>query len=1341
MNPNKLNDHVSGWLILLLFCPLLLFSQKATFQFYSVEDGLISNDTWRVAQDQQGFLWVTNYYFSRFDGQQFLNKNNASHPIFTDFSNSLMESNGDLMVVYGQNRLHSFDPMTGAIKELPLEDVIPKALGHRDGCLKPGPNGKLILMVEDIQRDSNYFVWLEQGEIVSSFSFLRRLEYVEAIAAFDYDQRGDIYMGDEENAKIIKYDKAGNPLMEIPFKNQYEPKIIRGNGGNMFVLFNNRIMLLEKNADHLIPHPVNDLMQFDLLHDVLQLANGDLWIVGNDRQLFRYEASTGQLFDFRKQVKEVMPNQTALWQLYQDPTGTIWVTSIRGLLKVLPQRLPFRNYFTSSIEACEGHCSFRGFAEGDNGAVYASYYNNIFEITPSGKANLKPLVAGSHSPRDILFQDGSLLLNNGEVLNLETNIISNPYEVPWQAGDYGQLVKIGQDTIYLARLRSLLMLDLSASVPSWELIIKDTFEYIFTDLKYDSFNQFIWCSTLHGLHQFDEKSRSFKTFELDSTNLMSAVTCLYPNGKGGVWIGTYDGLMYFNPNNGEQRHYQNKDGLCHNFVNNVLPEGDSCLWISTNHGLSRMHIESEQFINFYEKDGLPGNEFNKGSAYKAADGTLYFGGTKGLTAFDPQEIMQKSGNRKTKGQLLGKSITMTDNEMDTVYIDLFVTGDREVEIFNKNKTVTIEFILSDYSAQGNPNYSYLLDGHHKIWSPPSPNNAVTFNSLPAGRYIFRVKALDAHGHWSSSELALPLRVYPPWWATWWAYIAYVTILMGLGKLIYDSLKRRMSLQNQLLLEQQEANRLKELDTFKSRLYTNLTHEFRTPLTVILGMVEEGRTFTKGEIAGLSKNLDLIEQNGQKLLQLINQLLDLSKLENHSFQLNLQKGDINTFLQYLTNSYENFARSKGLDLRFESKVTSLVMDFDASQLQQIVTNLMSNAFKFTHAGGSVLISTSIVHQTVLSIAIKDTGIGIAAKELPHIFDRFYQVDGTTTRAGEGTGIGLAHSLELVKLMEGSLEVESELGQGSVFRICLPIRQAPDTPVYENPAVVSSIPLPGVSDLETIIGQHIKQTASEQLPELLIIEDNADVIFYLKTCLQPYYKMMTAVNGQLGIEKAIEKIPDIILSDVMMPVKDGFEVVHHLKNDQRTSHIPIVLLTAKADAPSKIKGLSKGADAYLPKPFDKEELLTTMNMMLANKRRLWQHFSEKRSTTMELIKVKEKTTVLEKETSVTVFQQEDEFIKQLRTIVEAHFADPQFALTRLCDILGMNRYQLNRKMKALTKESPSVFIRNYRLNKAKELLETTNRNVSEVTWAVGFKDLAHFSKKFQELYGYPPSALKK
>ena len=512
--------------------------------------------------------------------------------------------------------------------------------------------------------------------------------------------------------------------------------------------------------------------------------------------------------------------------------------------------------------------------------------------------------------------------------------------------------------------------------------------------------------------------------------------------------------------------------------------------------------------------------------------------------------------------------------------------------------------------------------------------------------------------------------------------------------------------------------LQELDQLKSQFFTNISHEFRTPLTVIRGMAEQ---MEENPEKWTAKGIQLIQRNTSNLLDLVNQILDLRKLESKSIPLNYIQSDIFSYVHYIVESFQSYAETKDIQLNFYKEMDSLVMDYDPEKFLRIASNLLDNALKYTPAGGQVDLIIAQKEQQ-FSLEIKDTGVGIASEELPYVFDRFFQTDKTTGSSQMGTGIGLSLVQELVKLLDGEISVESIEQQGSSFKVLLPIS---NTAPKASPSLDATISFPKKDQANTI---QVTPPSGEgtDLPSLLIIEDNPDVAAYLVSCLEGHYQLMLAEDGQVGIDKALESIPDIIISDVMMPKKDGFEVCQTLKTDTKTSHIPIILLTAKADAASKIEGLERGADAYLAKPFDKKELFIRLEKLLELREKLQARYSS-----LDGLEA----------SSEEIPQYEDEFITQIRETIMANLDDTEFGILELCRAVAMSRTQLHRKIKALTDRSTSSFIRSIRLNKAKELLATTHLNISQVAYEVGFKDPKYFSRTFAEEYGESPNQMRK
>lgn len=529
-------------------------------------------------------------------------------------------------------------------------------------------------------------------------------------------------------------------------------------------------------------------------------------------------------------------------------------------------------------------------------------------------------------------------------------------------------------------------------------------------------------------------------------------------------------------------------------------------------------------------------------------------------------------------------------------------------------------------------------------------------------------------------------------------------------------------------KEKEAARLEDLAENKNRFYTNIAHEFRTPLTVIMGVSKQlendqiNRDLSPSQKLPIKEGHALIQRNGEQLLQQINQLLDLSKLDSKTLKVDYTQTDVVPYLSYLTESFSSISQSKNINLLFESEVSSLLMDIDESKLQMILNNLLSNALKFTAEGGEVkllLRKTERSESSWLKLEVIDNGIGIAAHELPQVFDRYFQSDSISKG---GSGIGLALTKELVELLEGSISVVSEKAKGTTFAIYLPIKnEAPLT------ASISSKNQPTRENQTQPIALPKAEEENNVHPTLLVIEDNQDVSLYIERLLKNDYQLEFAKDGKEGVEKATESIPDIIISDVMMPEMDGIELCKILKQDERTSHVPIILLTAKATEADRLTGLDAGADAYLVKPFNQEELFVRLKRLHELRQVLQSRYSN--------FKDEAKLPSPPKPLGI-----EDAFLKRLSSAVEEKLEDVDFGVPQLCRIAGMSNTQLNRKLKALTGGTPSRFIRNVRLKKAKLLLENSQMNISEVAYKVGFNDPNYFTRLFSEAFGQPPSKFR-
>lgn len=811
-----------------------------------------------------------------------------------------------------------------------------------------------------------------------------------------------------------------------------------------------------------------------------------------------------------------------------------------------------------------------------------------------------------------------------------------------------------------------------------------------------------------------------------------------------LWISTKGGgLNRLDKTTGNFFHLTSKDGLPDDVVYGILSDDAGNIWGSTNKGIFCLSAVKNKdsinfvFHNFTKANGLQDDEFNTGSFAKLPNGNLAFGGVKGINIFDPKEILVPGFMPNvfiTDILINNQPIAPGDN---TSVLQNTIEQSKEITLTHLQDILTLEFSSLDLTASAQNKYRYQLVGVDKDWVESGTRRTATYLHLPAGKYIFKVQGSNSQGIWSDKIAELQITVLPPWWRSWWAYLIYI-VLLGFGIRAYFKFSvNRAKLKSQLNFEQLEAKRVKELDSVKTQLYTNITHEFRTPLTVILGMAQQVKSNPSQH---LDNGIDMIIRNGQSLLNLVNEMLDLSKLETGKMTLQMVNGDIINFLRYIVESFHSLAESQKKQLHFLAGMDSLYVAYDPEKVRQIIANLLSNALKFTPQKGNIYITVTEdngLHEagkSTLIIKVKDTGIGIPESQLEHIFERFYQLDNSHTRKTEGTGIGLALTKELVKLMEGEITVKSPptgANRGTEFTVTLPLKNIPATEniIYPDIKEAASKQINTTSFSSINIDEEKK---TKEKPLILLVEDNADVVAYTASCL-PDYRLAVGQDGREGFEIASEIIPDLIITDVMMPFVDGFELCRQLRNDEHTSHIPIIMLTAKADMESKMEGLEKGADVYLEKPFNREELLIRIKKLLELRKNLQQFYLKKAGLNNNDATT---VTIVQPEKQISENKIEDEFVKRVREAIENHLADTAFTVEQLCKMVFMSHSQLHRKLDALTGCSPNKFIRIIRLNKAKELLKNPASSIASIALDCGYNDPGYFARVFKQEYGVTP-----
>lgn len=890
----------------------------------------------------------------------------------------------------------------------------------------------------------------------------------------------------------------------------------------------------------------------------------------------------------------------------------------------------------------------------------------------------------------------------------------------------------------------------------------------------------LWVATWGGgLHRFDQTTGAFTSYllhpdmERGQLNNYARTRSLYEDHQGTLWIGSdkgfgwFDeeaevivpalddgftvgfledragrfwviapglGLLRFERETGNITYFNAESGLPSNVVLNIMEDDAGFLWLSANGGLSRFDPERETFKNFGTGEGLRSVLFNPGSQ-KSADGTFFFASPDGLLSFSPDQVDQDA-------QLPDVALTgLRINNEPVAHgpeapLRKPMGRTEEIRLSHVQKNVTFEYVALHFTDPARNQYQYRLDPYDEAWIDAGTQRLANYTNLDPGTYTFRVKAAGSDGLWNEEGASVRLVIEPPWWQTWWAYGLYGLLLVASLFAVNRFQQRRLlnKERERVAAERMEQirlqnERLREIDEMKTHFLANISHEFRTPLTLTFGPLQD---FLSGRFPSYEEAKPHFERalrNGRSLLWLINQLLDLSRIESSTLKLQAGRHDLKRFLSQTSALFESLAASRGIILQVESPPDAFPHGFDADILENVVVNLLSNAFKFTPSGGTITLHLHREANGDACIEIRDTGEGIAADHLPYLFDRFYQADATTTRKREGVGIGLALVKELVALHGGTIAVESEVGVGTRFTIHLPDVPS-ETEVLENEEAPARRVMVGplaVADIETSLvateAPQASNAASADTTIVLLVEDNADMRAYLRDHLKNDFEVVEAEDGRVGLEKAYALVPDLVLSDVMMPEIDGLALCRALKQDARTSHVPVVLLTAKADVESRISGFETGADAYLPKPFSAEELQVRVRSLIEQRRALRTKFS--------------RTDGAIPRSEPALPSQEVAFLEQVQRVVEARLSEASFGVGALAEEMGMSQRQLLRKLRALTGETSTELIWRLRVERAAHLLRQNTGSMKEIAFAVGFKYEASFSRSFRKVYGVSPS----
>lgn len=790
---------------------------------------------------------------------------------------------------------------------------------------------------------------------------------------------------------------------------------------------------------------------------------------------------------------------------------------------------------------------------------------------------------------------------------------------------------------------------------------------------------------------------------------------------GNIWAGTANGLYQIDAAGKRVKIFTKQDGLSDQYIAKLFPDKKGNLWIAHKNGISRLAIKTGVIRNYAVKESFHGYEFMEGSGcIDTATGEMYFGGIDGFVSFMPGDIANnphRPAVALTALQVLNKPVGIGQPVNDRIILSTAINFAKQITLTHADRSFSIEFAALHFSNSEKNQYAYRLEGLDKDWLYVDASRRVaSYSNLPAGKYIFEVRAANSDGLWNQTPTSLEIIVLPPWWLSVWAYVVYILLLLLAACIVYRIIRARHQYNQQILAERLKAEKAQELDQMKSRFFTNVSHEFRTPLTLIIDPLES--LLTEKIPAGNEKEYyGIMHRNARRLLSLINQFLDFRKLESGNLHLHATRQDMVAFVRNIMGAFEFQARKRNIQFPLETNREEIVFGFDADVAGKILYNLISNAFKFTGEGGriAVAITTSADNPDQLVLTVSDNGIGIPPELTAKIFEPFYQVESSDRMHAGGTGVGLSLTKELVTLHKGGITVTSEPNKETRFTVTLGnLEENTDTlPEIQQPSMTDNYAGPSTVTEEEV--------TTAETPVVLIVEDNGDVRNYLRMNLSATYNIIEATNGVEGLEKAREAVPDLIISDIMMPGMNGLELCQKLKTDEKTSHIPVILLTARQSDQSQMEGYETGADAYITKPFSSALLLVRIKNLLESRRKLRELFNSSTGFNTRLVA----TNAADKA-----------FLDKATGLIEENMSDKDVNVEWLAGQLLLSRTQLYRKIKALTDQSVHEFVTTIRLNKAAQLLLEGQHSVGEIAFMVGYADSTSFSRMFQKQFKQTP-----
>lgn len=1341
-------------LLVSILTQFILASQRYHFSNLSVKDGLSQLHVTCIYQDKLGYMWFgTRNGLNKFNGNSFeifWNHADDEQSISSNTIACIIEDAEGNLWIGTENGLNKLDKKRKGFKRYYLANEA-DSVNNKILSLHIDADG--VLWVGTL---SGLFIYEPESDSLKSV-YIRELADNSVSAILEKDNH--LYLASSKNGLLI-YDRQKKRIVRSYQTNSKTLPVISNYIKDIYIDKKDNIWLgTYKDGVCVIKHDLSEVVQYNTsnglsnnsIRCIKESPSGEMW-VGTFDGLNIINPVTSRITSYKSGAL----SHHSVYSILFDRMQTIWIGTYAGgadYYNPYGHLFDFYNpgaVLNDNIGILGPSIEYDGTlyicSEG-GGLISFDLKQHTFRQYTLPQNNDNP----TRSIFKTIYLDGNRILcgtSQGEVY--EFNLHSHQFSLFYQTTDRRPIYHISKShsgqfiigAISMAEGLAFISNDGQRSVQSG-FPVKGKgevhFSHVICVCEVDN-DVYLIGTKSDGLFCYDKINHTLISYNQTNGFAAKSISSILKDRSGRIWISSIDGgLSELVLSTGKFTTYNEKNGLLNNQVCKVVEGNDNSLWLTTLNGISNLDLRTRNIINYSQESGIQVQEFSPCAGIRLSDNRIFFAGNNGFTLFNPNDIIT---NPNVPPVILDKlyinnNLVQPDDENGILKEN--ISTQKKIVLKYNQTNIMIEYAALNYIFNNKNEYAYKLEGFDSEWNEVGNRRIAYYTNIPAGTYHFTVKGSNNDGIWNEEGATLEIIVLPPLWKTWWAYLIYFAVIIALIAFIIRYFTEKKRLQNNIRLKQMEAEVHEEYYQERNRLFTNFSHELRTPLTLIIAPLEEfvRRTDLVDDVHYKSK---LMLRNAQRLLRIVNNLMDLQKNESGTMKLQVSENDIIKFTHEAVASFQDLALYRNIHLKFHHSSDRQLLWFDWNLLEKVYFNFLSNAFKNVPDGGSVSVELNVKALSelaffipaklnkykndkiqYLTLSIQDNGVGIAPNELEKIFRPFYQV-AQNEHSKSGTGIGLSLSKAIIEMHHGTVWAENAPESGAVFKFVMPIDKnlfsaEEITESTDNETVLLNVELPD--------NAYEADNSSKKQSTILVVEDNRDLNNYICSCLADKYNVIGVTNGEDALAKAVYLLPNLIITDLMMPKMNGIELIQQLKKDMNTSHIPIIMVTAKTGTDDIREGYAAGADEYITKPFDASILKVRVDNLIQNREKLKELYSKNFS--LESL-------------GVDVTSVDEKFMQKLYATLQQNIANSDLNLDAFCKELGLSKSNLYRKIKQITGYSPNEFIRNFRLETAAKMLKETDMTITEVYCAVGYNSLAYFSNCFKALYGMSPTEFK-